>query len=57
MNDFLVRLLITIGIIWLTQFLLGFFNIKPEVNRIILGAVVLVTILYLLFGLTAVPTH
>lgn len=50
MSDFLVRLFITIGIIWLTQFLLGLSSIKPEIRNLILYGVVFVMLLYLVFG-------
>jgi hypothetical protein len=54
MSDFLVRIIITIGVIWLTQFLLEMFPAHPQITRIILVAVTLLMLLFLVFGYTVI---
>ncbi len=47
MEPFLIRLLITIGIIWLTEFLLRLFPVKEFAQQIILVVVVIIMVLFL----------
>jgi uncharacterized membrane protein len=55
MENLLIRLLICIGIIWLTQTLLGAFGIKEPANRIIFVIVIILAVLWLVFGYTVLP--
>lgn len=48
MTDFLIRLLITIGVIWLTEFLLTQFNIGEPARKIISIVVIIVMLLFLI---------
>jgi len=50
MQSFLIRLLITIGIIWLAQKLLEAFHIQADASRIIFIVVIVVAIIWLVFG-------
>jgi uncharacterized membrane protein len=53
MEPFLIRLLITIGVIWLTQTLLGTFNIQAPARNIIFVVVVILAVLWLITGATS----
>jgi len=46
--ELLVRLLIAALVIWLTQVLLGVFEVKQPANKIILVIVVILVVLWLL---------
>mgnify|MGYP000149609615 CR=1 FL=1 len=50
MQPFLIDLLIVIGIVWLTQVLLGAFEIKEPANKIIFVIVLLFLVLWLITG-------
>lgn len=54
MSAFLIRLLVTIGIIWLTQFLITLFAIKPNIDKFILATVAIIMILFLI-GIIHLP--
>lgn len=54
MQDFLVRLLIAIGIIWLAQTLLDTFGIQPPAKKIITIIVVIAAVLFLV-GIWVLP--
>lgn len=50
MQDFLIRLLITIGVIWLTQLLLDTFGLQEPARKVIFVIVVILTVLWLVTG-------
>lgn len=52
MESFLIRLLIIIGIIWLTQTILATFQINAQASKIIFVIVVLLAVFWLLTGAT-----
>lgn len=55
MPDFLFRLLITIGVIWLVDVFLGVIALREPANRIIFAITVILMIIWLLFGFTYFP--
>ena len=57
MEDWLTRLLLTIGIIWLTKVLLDAFEVKQPRYKVISTVVAVVAILWLLFGFTYFKCH
>lgn len=57
MIEFAARVIISIGIIWITQLLLAQFNIQQPARQVIFTIVINVAILFLLFGATLLPLH
>lgn len=53
MNEFLVRLLIGIGIIWLTQVILDTLAIKEPGKKFVFLAVVILAVLWIVTGNSA----
>jgi hypothetical protein len=50
MEPFLIRLLITIGVIWLIQLFLGVLKVQESARTTILVIVAIIAILWLFFG-------
>lgn len=50
MQSFLIRLLIAIGVIWLTEKLLGVFGTTEPARRVIFVIVLIIMMLFLVFG-------
>ena len=50
LQPFLIRLLIGVLIIWLIEYILGVVSIDAQVKRIITAIVVIVMVLYIIFG-------
>ena len=55
MDAFFIRLLIAALVIWFTQVILGELKLQEPANRVIFWIVVVVAVLYALFGLTYLP--
>lgn len=55
MPEFLIRLLIGIGVIWIVELLLGEFGIKEPARKIIFIIVLIVSIIFILTGSTYLP--
>lgn len=55
MDSFLVRLLITIGIVWLTQVILSTLKIKEPANSVIFIVTLGLMIFWLVIGYTFLP--
>jgi hypothetical protein len=55
MPDLLIRLLITIGVIWLVQVILGAIPLREPANRIIFVITVILMVIWMLFGYTYFP--
>lgn len=54
MQDFLFRLLIVIGVIWLIDKVLSIFTINARARTIIDGIVIIIGVIWLLFGYTVI---
>jgi hypothetical protein len=50
MENLLIRILIAIGVIWLTQVLLDTFEIKEPAHKILFVVVIILAILFLVTG-------
>lgn len=48
--DLLIRILVSIGIIWLVQTLLGAFELKDPANKIIFVITIILVIIWLISG-------
>lgn len=55
MEAFLIRLLIGIGVIWLTEFVMTTIGIKEPARKLITMVVVIVAILFIAFGTRYLP--
>jgi len=50
LETFVVRLIIVVGLIWLTQFVVQLFKVRPPVGEIITGVVALLLLIFLVSG-------
>ena len=54
MLDFVYRLIITVGVIYLTQIILDTIGLKEPANKLVFVVVLVISIIWLLFGYTSI---
>ncbi len=53
--EFLIRFIVGVLAIWLAQVILGELGLKEPANKVVFFIVLIIAVLYILFGLTALP--